>query len=92
MPGTASKVGFIGPLSNAFCAMCNRLRLKANGMMKTCLHGKEDLDFRVLLRGGKSRDEIKERITATVFERPEQHFLNESSVPHNDFVMTAVGG
>ncbi len=90
--GSRSRVGFISPLSNAFCANCNRLRLKANGMMKTCLHGKEDLDFRVLLRGGKSRDEIKERITATVFERPEQHFLNESSVPHNDFVMTAVGG
>ena len=53
--GTDSKVGFISPLSNAFCAMCNRLRLKANGMMKTCLHGKEDLNIKALVRQGVSK-------------------------------------
>ena len=90
--GTQTKVGFISPLSNAFCPMCNRLRLKANGMMKTCLHGKEDLDLKSLLREGRSREAIKNRIASVVFDRPEEHFLNQSAVPHNDFVMTAVGG
>lgn len=90
--GTRSRIGFISPLSNAFCAKCNRLRLKANGMMKTCLHGKEDLDIKALLRQGVSREEIKEQIVSTVFDRPEEHFLNNPAVPHNDFVMTAVGG
>lgn len=90
--GTESKVGFISPLSNAFCARCNRLRLKANGMMKTCLHGKEDLDIKSLLRKGAPRWEIKESILSTVFDRPEEHFLNNPAVAHNDFVMTAVGG
>lgn len=90
--GTESKVGFISPLSNAFCAMCNRLRLKANGMMKTCLHGKEDLDLKAFLRKGAPRGEIKERILSAVFDRPEEHFLNNPAVTHNDFVMTAVGG
>lgn len=90
--GTKSRVGFISPLSNAFCSMCNRLRLKANGMMKTCLHGKEDLDIKSLLRQGVSREEIKENISSVVFDRPEEHFLNNPAVPHNDFVMTAVGG
>lgn len=92
LEGTSSYAGFISPLSNAFCSMCNRLRLKANGMMKTCLHGKEDLDIKSLLRHGVSREEIKERIVSTVFDRPEEHFLNNPAVPHNDFVMTAVGG
>ena len=90
--GTESKVGFISPLSNAFCGMCNRLRLKANGMMKTCLHGKEDLDVKTLLRSGAGRGEIARRISETVFDRPEEHFLNQQSVPHNDFVMTTLGG
>jgi len=90
--GTNSNIGFISPLSNAFCAKCNRLRMKANGMMKTCLHGKEDLDIKALLRQGTARGEIKERILSTVFDRPEEHFLNNSAVPHNDFVMTAIGG
>jgi cyclic pyranopterin phosphate synthase len=90
--GTQSRIGFISPLSNAFCSKCNRLRLKANGMMKTCLHGKEDLDIKALLRQGVSREEIKRQIVSTVFDRPEEHFLNNQAVPHNDFVMTAVGG
>ncbi len=90
--GTESTLGFISPLSNAFCSMCNRLRLKANGSMKTCLHGAEDLDLRALVRGGFSREEIKARIAAVVFQRPKEHFLNDASVPHQDFVMTAVGG
>lgn len=90
--GTASTVGFISPLSNAFCAMCNRLRLKANGMLKTCLHGSEDLDVRGLLRSGTARAEIKRRIEETVFGRPKEHFLNDATVPHRDFVMTSVGG
>ncbi len=90
--GTKSRVGFISPLSNAFCSMCNRLRLKANGMMKTCLHGKEDLDIKSILRQGIPREEIKENISSVAFDRPEEHFLNNPAVPHNDFVMTAVGG
>ncbi|MBI4432339.1 MAG: GTP 3',8-cyclase MoaA [Candidatus Omnitrophica bacterium] len=90
--GSASRVGFISPLSNAFCAQCNRLRLKANGMLKTCLHGKEDLDIRSLLRQGLSRESIKRQIASVVFDRPEEHFLNQPSVAHHDFVMTAVGG
>ncbi len=90
--GTNSTIGFISPLSNAFCAKCNRLRLKANGMMKTCLHGKEDLDIRSLLREGVSRTVIKEKIASVVFDRPEEHFLNNKTVSHQDFVMTAVGG
>ena len=90
--GTRSTVGFISPLSNAFCSMCNRLRLKANGMMKTCLHGKEDLDLRGLLRSRTPRDEIKNRISEVVFGRPKEHFLNDPTVQHQDFIMTSVGG
>ncbi len=90
--GTHSTIGFISPLSNAFCSMCNRLRLKANGMMKTCLHGKEDLDLRCLLRSETSREEIRKRIEETVFDRPKEHFLNDPTVEHKDFIMTAVGG
>ncbi|MBI4549861.1 MAG: GTP 3',8-cyclase MoaA, partial [Candidatus Omnitrophica bacterium] len=40
--GTDARIGFISPLSCFFCSRCNRLRLKSNGMLKTCLHGKED--------------------------------------------------
>jgi len=85
-------VGFINPLSNAFCGMCNRVRLKANGRIKTCLHGSEELDLKTMLRRRVPRDEIARQIAAAVFLRPEQHFLNRPEVAHQDFIMTQVGG
>ena len=90
--GAGARVGFINPLSNFFCALCNRIRLKATGRIKTCLHGKEELDLKALLRTSIPRDEIKRQIAETVFLRPEQHFLNRPEVAHQDFVMTQVGG
>lgn len=90
--GTQARVGFISPLSCFFCTRCNRLRLKANGMLKTCLHGKEDLDLKTLLRSGAAKEEIQAKIKEVVFSRPEQHFLNETQVPHQDFQMSHVGG
>ena len=90
--GTGARVGFINPLSNAFCARCNRVRLKVNGRIKTCLHGQEELDLKTLLRDGAGREEIKQQIAEKVFWRPEQHFLNRPDVAHHDFVMTHVGG
>jgi len=90
--GTHARVGFISPLSNYFCARCNRLRLKANGALKTCLHGKEDLDLKALLRSGAPKEVIKRKIQEVVFVRPEQHFLNEPQVKHQDFQMSHVGG
>ena len=90
--GTQARVGFINPLSNLFCAMCNRVRLKVTGRIKTCLHGAEELDLKTMLRTGTAREEIKQTIAAAVFLRPEQHFLNRLDVAHHDFVMTHVGG
>jgi cyclic pyranopterin phosphate synthase len=90
--GTQARVGFISPLSNVFCSRCNRLRLKANGALKTCLHGKEDLDLKMLLRSGVPKEVIKRKIQEVVWVRPEQHFLNDLQVKHNDFQMSQVGG
>lgn len=90
--GTQARVGFINPLSNFFCALCNRVRLKANGRIKTCLHGKEELDLKTMLRAGVSQEAIKHQIATAVFLRPEQHFLTRLEVTHQDFVMTQVGG
>ncbi len=90
--GTSSRVGLISPISCFFCMRCNRVRLKANGAMKSCLHGKEDLNLKDLIRAGISRSEIKKRIEDAVYVRPEQHFLNDTAVRHQDFQMSHVGG
>jgi len=90
--GTSAKVGFISPISDYFCSRCNRVRLKADGMLKTCLHGNDDLDLKQMLRLGVSEKNIKARIDQVVFNRPEQHFLNDKQTKHKDFQMSFVGG
>lgn len=90
--GGPARVGFISPLSNFFCALCNRVRLKANGRIKTCLHGPEELDLKAMLRAGFPHLEIQRQIAQAVFLRPEQHFLNRPEGAHRDFVMTEIGG
>lgn len=90
--GTNARVGFISPLSNVFCSRCNRIRLKANGALKTCLHGKEDLDLKGLLRSGTPPEIIRRRIEEVVWVRPEEHFLNDTRIQHQDFQMSQVGG
>ncbi len=90
--GTGARVGFISPISNFFCSRCNRLRLKANGALKTCLHGKEDLNLKALLRSGMPIAAIRRRIEEVVYVRPEEHFLNRVDIPHRDFQMSHVGG
>ncbi len=90
--GTKTVVGFISPLSNFFCAQCNRVRLKANGKLKTCLHGEEGLDLRAMMRAGATDTEISEAVSREVFWRPAEHYLNNDFVPHKDFFMSAVGG
>ena len=90
--GTNVRVGFINPLSNYFCARCNRVRLKVNGRIKTCLHGQEELNLKGMLREGVPHEAIARLIATAVFLRPEQHFLNHPDVAHRDFVMAQVGG
>ena len=90
--GTRTMVGFISPLSNFFCAQCNRIRLKANGGLKTCLHGEESVNLRKLLREGSTDGEVAEVISRTVYHRAAEHFLNNDFVPHKDFFMSQVGG
>ncbi len=90
--GTQARVGLISPLSCFFCTRCNRLRLKADGALKTCLHGKEDLNLKAMLRAGIPLEDIKRKIEEAVYSRPEQHFLNEPKIQHQDFQMSHVGG
>ena len=53
-------------MTNHFCGSCNRIRLTADGKLKTCLFGVDELNIRDLVREGKSDDEIKSHIKITM--------------------------
>ncbi len=70
---TGLRVGFIAPLSEHFCARCNRLRLTSDGRLITCLGHAQGLSLRDLLRGGASRDDLEQAIRETVYGKPRGH-------------------
>jgi cyclic pyranopterin phosphate synthase len=76
LPGAVGKVGFIAPISWHFCGSCNRLRLTADGKIKTCLFSREEIDIKAPLRSGASRNDIINIFRQAVAEKPSGHHLN----------------
>ncbi len=78
--GTADghfSVGFITPLSQHFCATCNRVRLTVDGQMNLCLGQEQRMDFRTLLRGGASDEELAAAVRRAIDLKPERHEFRE---------------
>ncbi len=76
-PDSRFNVGFITPISQHFCATCNRVRLTVDGMLHLCLGQEEQMDFRALLRGGATDREIIEAIRLAIDLKPERHEFRE---------------
>jgi cyclic pyranopterin phosphate synthase len=69
IPGYAGQVGIIAGFSRTFCGACNRIRITAKGILKTCLYDNGVLDLKRLLREGASDDAVKEAIIIAVQHR-----------------------
>jgi len=87
--GSPVKVGFISPISHPFCHRCNKLRLLPNGMLKTCLFGKGDINLKEMLEDGLLIDEIKNRIRWAVSRKPAAY---RSEADKLDLMMHRTGG
>lgn len=70
-------VGFITPLSQHFCATCNRVRLTVDGQLHLCLGQDDRMDFRALLRAGASDDALAEAMRRALALKPERHEFRE---------------
>jgi cyclic pyranopterin phosphate synthase len=71
-----SSIGFITPMSQHFCATCNRVRLAVDGTLYLCLGQEEKFEFRPLLRGGASDAELESAIRQAIELKPQQHDFN----------------
>ena len=75
-PDGRSSIGFITPMSQHFCASCNRVRLAVDGTLYLCLGQEEKFEFRPLLRGGASDAELEAAIRGAIELKPQQHDFN----------------
>ncbi len=79
IPGHQGAVGIIAAFSRTFCGSCNRIRVTAQGTLKTCLYDEGVLDIRQLLRSGASHEEIKAALKNAFSHRPKDGFEAEKS-------------
>ncbi len=86
------RVGFISPLTEHFCASCNRLRLMVDGHLRTCLAHEDTPSLRDLVRAGASDTQLDKAIRAMVLGKPTGHDCQIDGGTLFEGVMTAIGG
>jgi GTP 3',8-cyclase len=90
--GAPGEIGLIAPVTQPFCGHCSRIRLTADGKLRTCLFSKEDHDLRSLLRENASDDDLALYIRSVVNEKEEGHRINEPGFVPPSRTMVFIGG
>src|SRR3954453_5689912 len=86
------EIGFINPVSEPFCSDCNRIRLTAEGKLRTCLFSIRETDLREPLRAGATDAELAELIRAAVWRKELKHHVGEPGFSQPPRTMSAIGG
>jgi cyclic pyranopterin phosphate synthase len=86
------KLGFINPVSEPFCADCNRVRLTADGRMRTCLFSLNETDLRGPMRAGADDQELERIIRDAVWRKELKHHVGEPGFIQPKRTMSAIGG
>lgn len=95
IPGHAGNIGIIAAFSRTFCGTCNRIRLTAQGVLKTCLYDDGVLNIRNLMRSGVSDQQIKSELMKAFNSRPKDGLEAEQNRTHHAPVsesMSTIGG
>ncbi|MBI5104150.1 MAG: GTP 3',8-cyclase MoaA [Solirubrobacterales bacterium] len=86
------RIGFINPVSEPFCGDCNRIRLTADGRLRTCLFSLNETDLRAPLRAGASDAELEKTIRDAVWRKELKHRVNDPGFVQPARTMSAIGG
>ena len=89
-----NNIGFITPLTNNFCANCNRVRITSTGRLYMCLGQNDYVDFKELLRKDYSNETIKEKIKLALNIKPKKHdfIIDKNTKPYMKRHMNVTGG
>jgi len=86
------QVGVIASVTRPFCGHCDRIRLTADGQIRTCLFSLKEYDFRNAMRAGASDEEIARLLTAAVWRKEPGHLINSPFFKQPERGMSAIGG
>jgi cyclic pyranopterin phosphate synthase len=86
------EIGFISPVTEPFCGDCNRIRLTAEGALRTCLFSDTDTDLRGPLRAGADDAELEAIIRDAVWRKELKHKVNDPGFRQPPRTMSQIGG
>jgi cyclic pyranopterin phosphate synthase len=90
--GAPGEIGIIAPVTEPFCGACSRIRLTADGQIRTCLFSTVEHSLRDVVRSGASRDEIIEYIHSVIMKKEPRHFINDPGFVAPSRTMSFIGG
>jgi GTP 3',8-cyclase len=88
----AGEIGFVNPVSEPFCSTCDRIRLTADGQLRTCLFSRREWDLRTPLRDGSSDERLDELIRFAVAHKELKHKINDPGFVRASRSMSQIGG
>lgn len=86
------RIGFINPVTQPFCHLCNRLRITAEGQVRNCLFSTAEWDARAVLRSGGTDDDLAELVRASVGAKRAGHGINSDQFVRPLRAMYQIGG
>ncbi len=90
--GAPGEIGIVAPVTEMFCGACSRIRLTADGQIRTCLFSTDEYNLRDFLRSGASRAEIIEFIQSVVLKKEARHQINDEKFVQPARSMSFIGG
>ena len=88
----SGEIGIIAPVTEPFCGACSRIRLTADGQIRTCLFSTVEHSLRDVLRSGASRAQVIEYIEAVVMKKEPRHYINDPGFRQPERTMSFIGG
>jgi cyclic pyranopterin phosphate synthase len=92
LPDGRGEIGIIAPVSEPFCGHCNRLRLTADGKIRTCLFSVVEHDLRGLARAGAADDALRDFLRSVVWQKEARHHIGEPEFVQPERTMSCIGG
>ena len=90
--GSKGEVGLIAPVTEPFCGACSRIRLTADGQIRTCLFSTIEHSLRDVLRSGATRTEIVGYIESVMMKKEPRHYINDPEFVQPARTMSFIGG
>jgi cyclic pyranopterin phosphate synthase len=88
----AGEIGFVNPVSEPFCSSCDRIRLTADGQLRTCLFSRREWDLKTPLRAGASEAELELLLRTAVDHKELKHKINDPGFRRATRSMSQIGG